>query len=242
MFLLKVVPGHVPTKRRIRTPVAKKVNSSCVSPYIAPSVSPSIPTKKTKYVDPIDVLHVVKKPHTITSLYVDPIKIHDGSHNVNTSDCDPMVSNVVGSSETSENPTSESRSLENPRSVNMVNHLYVVENSVGACVSKLSSKNVMTNLVSDEPNIVNIPIYESLKETVTLSNVASDVVTSLAQPDAHVVTTQNNLHIESESESASDSKSSQQKMVTNDGEEQKIKMKVKNLYLKIADQIVKIKT
>jgi len=53
-----VVPSRLTTKRRTITPAAKKVNSSCVSPFVAPSVSSSIPTIKTRSVDSVDTVYV----------------------------------------------------------------------------------------------------------------------------------------------------------------------------------------
>jgi hypothetical protein len=154
----------------------------------------------------------------MTSLYTDPIKIHDDNHNVTTSDFDPMVSNIVGYVGTSEKPTYESMSPVNPRSAKTIGQKNVVDNSV-ADVNESPLENVVTNHVS---KTIDISIVESLKETITLSNVAPDVTTSLAQTDAHVETIRDNSHLESESESASDSKNSQHKMVTDEGEEQEV--------------------
>ena len=76
---------------------------------------------------------------------------------------------------------------------------------------------------------VDAPVVESLKETITHSNVAPYVVTSLAQSDAQIETTHDNPHKEYESKLVSGSDNSQQKVVTDDekhkvsdGEKEKI--------------------
>jgi len=220
--LIFVVPGRVPAKRRTRTPAVKKVKSSCVSSSVTPSSSLSISTNKTKSNDPIEFMHTVKKPHTMTSLYTDPIKIPDVIHNIATSECNHIVPNVVSSIGTFEKPVSDSRSLDNPKSDKTLSQTNIVDNLVDADVNKLPSKSLVGDPVSDVSKTIDDPIVEALKKTVTHSNVASDVMTSLAQPEAHVETTQDNPHIESESESASDSKNSQSKIATDDGEDQKV--------------------
>jgi hypothetical protein len=87
---IMVIPGRLTTNGRTITS-AKKVDSSCASPSIALYVSSSIPTIKTRTVDSVDTLHVVEKPYTMSSLYIDPIKNPDVPHNVATSGCDLSI-------------------------------------------------------------------------------------------------------------------------------------------------------
>lgn len=68
---LSMVPGHTPTKRRARTPIGKKARPSTVSKSSNPFRSVQIPSSEIRNIDPSVA---VKKPHSITSLYLDPIK------------------------------------------------------------------------------------------------------------------------------------------------------------------------
>jgi len=130
----------------------------------------------------------------------------------------PLESNVVEAVRTSEKSTAETPCLENPKFGETIRqtNIDLVD------VSKSPSNSLVIDPMSDVSKKIDVPIVKSLKKTATHSNVVLDVMTSLAQPDAHVETTQNNSHIESESESGSDNENSQHKMVTNDSKEQKV--------------------
>jgi len=86
-----VVPSRTPSKKKTMT---SEIKSKCVSVSETASISPSIPTGKTQEDYPINTLHVAKKPHTMTSLYIDPIKVQNVSQNVTTSTCDPIVTKI----------------------------------------------------------------------------------------------------------------------------------------------------
>jgi len=95
---------------------------------------------------------------------------------------------------------------DNPRSAKILSQTNIVDNPV----DKSPSKGLVADPVSE---IVDALVVESLKETITHSNVAPDVVTSLAHSDAHIETTHDNPHKEFESESAYGNDNSQQKVV-----------------------------
>jgi len=65
---ISVVPSRTPIEKKTRTPAMKKIKSLCVSVFEIAYLSPNIPTSKTKEDNPINIVHVVKKPHTMTSL------------------------------------------------------------------------------------------------------------------------------------------------------------------------------
>ncbi|XP_050896478.1 uncharacterized protein LOC127103258 [Lathyrus oleraceus] len=68
---LTIVLVHIPTKRRARTPTVKMDKPSTVSKYSNPSGSVQIPSSEIRNIQPFVV---VKKPHSMTNLYLDPIK------------------------------------------------------------------------------------------------------------------------------------------------------------------------
>jgi len=157
-------------------------------------------------------------PRTMTRLYIDPIKDHDVIQNVTSSD----VTNVVDTPQTSVKPTNVNACSDNSRFVEILIQTNSIDNLIDEIINWSHSKSLVVDHVYDMSKTIDVPVVETLKETLTLSNVAPDVVTSLAQSDDHIKTTQDNTHEEPEPKSASESKNSQQKMVTENGEEKKV--------------------
>lgn len=125
----------------------------------------------------------IKKPHTMTSLYLEPIKTPNVEPNVVTSAKGPIVLNDVGSVGTSEKYASETVSIVNPRA----------EKTLGQ-----SSLNVVVN------DTINKSIHVSLSKILVgnpKSGVVPDVATSLSQLDHSVETIQEKSHGESDNES-----------------------------------------
>ncbi|KAI5406070.1 hypothetical protein KIW84_052716 [Lathyrus oleraceus] len=101
---LSIVPGHVPTKRRARTPTMKKARPSTVCKSSNPYGSVQIPFNDYRNIEPS---FAIKKPHSMTSLYLDPIKTTDVEHDVVASTKGFVVPKVVGSVKSTEKPSSE---------------------------------------------------------------------------------------------------------------------------------------
>jgi len=159
---ISVVPSRIPIQKKTRTPAAKKIKSPCVSVSKTTFVSSSIPTSKTKEDNPINIVHVVKKPHTMTSLYIDPIKIQNVSHNVTTSTCDPTVTKI--NVETPRKLNSESRSPANPRSAKNVSQEIIVQNHVGTCVYESPPKTLVDDPIPNVSKTVDDTSVEPFKE------------------------------------------------------------------------------
>jgi hypothetical protein len=83
-------------------------------------------------------------------------------------------------------------------------------------------KDVGSNPLSFPIKVVVDPVVGSPKETSHESDVERDVSTSVAQPGQYVETIQENSHIESECVSTSEDRITQIKMVSDNGEEEKI--------------------
>ncbi|KAI5435395.1 hypothetical protein KIW84_021995 [Lathyrus oleraceus] len=101
---LSIVLGHVPTKRRARTPTVKKAKPSTVSKSSNPSWSVQIPSSEIRNIEPFVA---VKKPHSMTSLYLDPNKTIDVEPGVIASVKGSIVPKVVGNVESIEKLGSE---------------------------------------------------------------------------------------------------------------------------------------
>lgn len=176
---ITIVPGRVPRKIGTKTPTVKRVKPSNVSESFTPSMSIQIPPNEVRNVESSIA---DKKPHTMTSLYLKPIRTPDVKTYVVTSAKGLILSNVVGSVGTSGKSSSKTVSLDNP----------ISEKTLGQ-----SSLNVVANDTVDKS------IHVSLSKTLVAdpgSGVVPDVATSLAQPDHPVETTQQNSHGESDNE------------------------------------------
>jgi len=109
---IPIVPGRVPTKRRTKTLVVKKAKPLNVSEPFNPSMLVQLPPSDVRNVEsPV----IVKKPHSMTSLYVDPLKFPNVDHDVVTSAKDSVISNVVGNAGTYEKSVLVAVSIGNPR-------------------------------------------------------------------------------------------------------------------------------
>lgn len=110
---LSIVLGQVPTKRRAKKPIVKKVKPSPISKYSNPYESVQIPSSEIRNIKPF---LAVKKHHSMTSLYLDPIKTTDVEPDVLVSAKGFVFPKVVGSVESFEKSDSGNVSLDNPRS------------------------------------------------------------------------------------------------------------------------------
>lgn len=90
---LSMVPGHATPLRKPRKIASRKGKSSKVST----SSYPSIAASDVKNIEPSTT---IKKPHSMTSLYLDPINVEP---NVDTSAKSSIVPKVMGNVETSKN-------------------------------------------------------------------------------------------------------------------------------------------
>lgn len=145
----------------------KRVKTSNVSGSSTPSVSVQKPHSKIRNVESSVA---DKKPHTMTSLYLEHIKTPNVDPDVVTSTKGHVVTNVMGSVGTSEKSASKIVSLDNPRA----------EKTLGQ-----SSLNVTID------DIIDKSIHVSLSKTLVAepeSGVMPNVTTSLAQPDHPIET------------------------------------------------------
>lgn len=117
---LSVVTGHVPTKRRARTPTGKKARPSTISKYSNPSRSVQIPSTEIRNIEPSVT---VKKPHSMTRLYLDPIKTTNVEPDVVASTKSYVIPKVRGNVDSTKKPgfekpgsDSSTVSIDNPRS------------------------------------------------------------------------------------------------------------------------------
>ncbi|XP_050889941.1 uncharacterized protein LOC127095271 [Lathyrus oleraceus] len=163
---LSIVPRHVPTKRRARTPTVKKARPSTITKSSNPSRSVQTPSSKIRNIEPSVV---VKKPHSMTILYLDPIKTTDVEPNV--------VPIVMGSVESTAKPGSGKTrsnssvvSLDNPRS----------DNTLGQSGMNVTDKDIVDKIIR--------LIVSQILGIEPKSDVVPDVTTSLAQTD-HLVET-----------------------------------------------------
>lgn len=122
---ITTIPAQAPTKGRSRTPAPKREKPSILS-------ESSNPTSNVRDVETTDV---VKKPHNMTSLYLDPITTTNFELNVGTSAKEFDVSNVVGSIKTYEKPTSENVNLDN----------LGAEESLGQSSVNIATKNIVND-------------------------------------------------------------------------------------------------
>jgi len=109
-------------------------------------------------------------------------------------------------------------SLENPKSIEKIDQTNVFDELDASNNEKSPSENLVANPESIRSKTANILLTESAEETMNPSDVVPDVVTSLGDSYTHVKTTQDK---ESETESTSETENSQQKVVIDDGKEQK---------------------
>ncbi|KAI5433247.1 hypothetical protein KIW84_020507 [Lathyrus oleraceus] len=179
-----VVLGRVPTKKGLKHLLAKRVKPSNVSESSTPYVSIQIPYSDVRNVESSVA---IKKPHTMASLYIEPMKTPNVELDVVTSAKGHIVSNVMGSVGTSKKYASEIASLDNPRAKKILGR---------------SSLNVVVNDTIDKS--IHVPLSKILVVDPG-SGVVSDVATSLAEPDHPIETTQENSHAESISGEKDDS-------------------------------------
>jgi len=149
-----------------------------VSKSSTPFVSVQLLPSNTKNVEPPAT---VKKPHSMTSLYVDPLTNLNVDPNVVICVKDPVISDVVVNVRTFENLTPDNVVLEKSRSAVTLGH---------------SSSRVGNNHV----DVVGVTVspFEILRfdsvSTQTHHDVAPDVTTSLAQPSHPDETIQETSH------------------------------------------------
>ena len=199
VVLISFVPNHTSSKKKTKTSARKKTKSKCVSVSETASISPSIPTSNTKEANRINTLHVAKKPRTMTSLYIDPIKIQNASQNVTTSTCDPTATKI--NVETLEKTNSESRSHANPRSAKNVSQEITAKDPIDDCVYESPSKTSVDDMIPNGSKTVDNTSFETLKETIVQSDVVKDVITYVVQSDTPIVTSCDNIRQEPKSES-----------------------------------------
>ena len=110
---LSMVPGQVPTKRRARTPTGKKARPSTVRKYSNSSRSVQFSSSEIRNIEPFVV---VKKPHFMTSLYLDLIKTTNVEPDVVASAKGFVVPKAVGNVESTEKSRYDSGiiSINNP--------------------------------------------------------------------------------------------------------------------------------
>ncbi|KAI5439531.1 hypothetical protein KIW84_025073 [Lathyrus oleraceus] len=145
---LSMVHGHATPIKRLRTSSLRKGKPFKVST----SSSPCMNASNEKILEPFTT---VKKPHSMTSLDLEPINVEP---NVDASAKCPTVQNVMENFETSEN-TSKPRSITTLSKSNMiVANRDDVDKNIRVMISQV---------LGIEPN----------------TDVVSDVSTSLAQPD-----------------------------------------------------------
>lgn len=198
---ISVVPNRNPIKKKT------KIKSPCVSVSETAFVSPSIPISKSKEDNPINIMHVVKKLHTMTSLYIDPIKIQNVSHNVTTFTCDPIVTKI--NVETPGKPNSESRSPAHPRFAKNVSQEITTQNQIGIYVYESPSKTMVDDLIPNVSKTVDDTSVETLKEILIRSDVTPGFITSVLQFDAPIVASHDNPSKEPESKSVPEGEKSQ---------------------------------
>ncbi|KAI5426145.1 hypothetical protein KIW84_031826 [Lathyrus oleraceus] len=145
----------------------KKAKPSTVSKSSNPFGLIQIPSTKIRNINPSVV---VKKPHSMTSLYLDPIKSIDVEPNVIASAKGYVVPKVVGNDESFERSNSGIVSLDNPR----------FDKTLGQ-----SSMNVNDKDTVDKSICV---LISQIWGTEPKSVVVSDVITSLAQTDHPIKT------------------------------------------------------
>lgn len=178
-----IVPNRTLIKKKTMTPAVKKTKSSCVS---------------------------VSDQNA--SMYIDPIKIQNVSHNVTTSTCDPIVTKIIV--ETPRKPNSESRSPANPRSSKNVSQEITTKNSIGTYVYESTSKTLVDDPILNVSKTVDDTSVETLKETMIQSDVTPDIITFVLQSDAPIVASHDNPRKDPESESVPEGEKSQQKETT----------------------------
>ncbi|KAI5424142.1 hypothetical protein KIW84_030380 [Lathyrus oleraceus] len=174
-----VVPGCTPTKRGTKTPATKRAKPSNVSESSTPSLSFQIPPSEVRNVESIVV---DKKPYTMTSLYLEPIKTLNVKPDIVTSAKGLFISNIVGSVGTFQKSASKTVSLDNPRD------------------EKILGQSSLKDVINDT---VDKSIHVSLSKTLVAypgSGVVLDVAIFLAQPDHPTETTQQNSHGKSHNE------------------------------------------
>lgn len=183
---LSMVSGHVPTKRRARTPTGEKDRPSTISKFSNPFGSIQIPYSEIRNIEPFIA---IKKPHSMTSLYLDPIKTMNVKLDVVALAKGSIVPKVVGSVDFTEKPGFEKPgsdsgtvNIDNPRS----------NKTLGQ-----SSINVVDKNTVDKSIRVLISQVLGIKSN---SYVVPDVMTSLAQTNHSIETPSENSDGKSDSE------------------------------------------
>ncbi|KAI5398882.1 hypothetical protein KIW84_064317 [Lathyrus oleraceus] len=164
---LKAASGHVPTKRRAKTPIVKKDKPSILSKSSNPSGSVQIPSSEIRNIEPFIA---VKKPHSTNNLYLSPIKTIDVEPDVVASAKGSIVPKVVGNVESSEKSNFGTVSLYKPRS----------DKTLGQPSMNVADKDIVDKSIH--------VLISQILGVEPKSFVVPDVTTSLAQTD-HLIET-----------------------------------------------------
>lgn len=150
------VLGRVPIKNKTRNPIVKRVNPSCVRYSTTPSVSPDIPTSKTKADNSVN---------DMTSQHDDTLGTDNVNHSVTSFDLDPKMSKFVSFIKTSERLVSDSMNQENPRTVEKSVQTNMVDKLIATNTEESPSGNLVINhkfVMSKTPDIL---LADSPKKT-----------------------------------------------------------------------------